>query len=399
MLSEILIAILVGVSCGIFTGLTPGVHVNLVASLMISFSPALLSRFPPVVLAVFIIAMSVTHTFLDNIPSIFLGAPNEATALGVLPGHRYLLKGYGLMAVKLALVGSFGAVILSLALFPLFILILRYGYPAIQNTIGYLLIATAVLMVIRDTRKVWALTIFLLSGFLGMAVFRIPSLANPLLPMLSGMFGIATLLLGFREQNRIPAQKVEQRIKIRRGVVLKALISGQFSGFLTAVLPGLSSGIAAILSLQFVRKLGDHGFMVLIGSIGTVNFVLSMAALFVMDKARNGSVVAVQQLIGALDLPMLLVFLATVLIASGISVWLTLRIGRTFSSLANQVDYRKLVFCIIVFVAALVSLSSGLVGILVLTVSTAIGMLPPLTKVTRTHAMGCILLPVILSFF
>jgi len=53
----------------------------------------LMTYFDPVVLVVFIIAMSVTHTFLDALPAIFLGAPDADQVLNVLPGHRLLLQG------------------------------------------------------------------------------------------------------------------------------------------------------------------------------------------------------------------------------------------------------------------------------------------------------------------
>ena len=104
---EILIAVCIGILIGIFTGLTPGIHINLISLLVVSSSVILLNYFSIVSLACFIISMSVTHSFLDSIPGIFLGAPDADMVLGVLPGHRYLLKGNGMMALKLTLVGSF----------------------------------------------------------------------------------------------------------------------------------------------------------------------------------------------------------------------------------------------------------------------------------------------------
>jgi len=398
MIIEIFLALLLGVTAGTFTGLTPGVHINLVAAMLISFSSVLMHYASPISLAVFVISMSVTHTYLDNIPSIFLGAPEDATALAVLPGHRYLLRGNGLMAVKLTLIGSFGALLLSILLFPLFLFITKYGYPLIEGYIAYLLVATAVFMILRERKKVTALAVFLFSGCLGWLAFDMPNFANPLLPMLSGMFGISTLFISLQHGNRIPLQKHEPRTKLRAKIALTALLSGQFSGFVTAVLPGLSASIAAVMSLQVFRKLGDHGFMVLIGSIGTVNFVLSMGALFVLDKARNGSIVAVQQLLGEVNTVTLLIFLATALISGGIAVYLTLRIGKAFSSWISSINYQKLVLGIIVFIVGLVATISGWVGIVVLLVSTAIGLLCALSRISRTHAMGCIMVPVILYF-
>lgn len=73
MFYDIIIALSAGVIAGIFTGLIPGVHVNLVSLLLLSMSGYLLGFTTPLVLCVFIIALSVVHTFLDSIPSIFLG--------------------------------------------------------------------------------------------------------------------------------------------------------------------------------------------------------------------------------------------------------------------------------------------------------------------------------------
>jgi len=41
---------------------------------------------------------------------------------------------------------------------------------------------------------------------------------------------------------------------------------------------------------------------------------------------------------------------------------------------------------------------SGLLGLLVLFVSTAVGLIPAVVKVSRTQAMGCIMLPVMIYF-
>jgi len=398
MFLEILVAILIGIAAGIITGLTPGIHINLISVMLLSISPALLQITSPISLALFIIAMSVTHTFLDAIPSIFLGAPEAATALGVLPGHRYLLKGYGLMAVKLTLIGSFGAVILSIILFPIFLPIVKYGYPLIKNYVGYLLIATAVFMILRDRKKLWAIFVFLLSGTLGLIVLNIPNFGNPLFPMLSGMFGISTLLISLNESQSLPEQKQEQRIKLKIGTTLKALFSGQFSGFITAVLPGLGAATAAVISMQITRKLGDNGFMVLMGSIGTVNFILSMATLYILNKARNGSIIAVQKLVETVNIGTICIYLCATLIAGCISVFLVLKIGRLFSEFITKVNYQKLIISIIAFITILVGLMTGFLGLLILLISTAVGIIPAITKITRTHGMGCLLLPVILYF-
>lgn len=397
MFLEFLILIIAGILFGIMTGLIPGIHINLISLLLLSISPLLLSYINVLSLAIFIIAMSITHTFLDSIPSIFLGAPDSAQALGVLPGHRYLLKGNGLMALKLTIIGSFGALILSIILFPLLIYIVDFIYPLIKNYIGYILLIVVIFMIARDKFKIWALFIFLLSGTFGFLVLNI-NLKNPLFPMLSGLFGISTLLISLLKNHKIPPQKLNQEIKLNKEKTIKALASGQFSGFLTSMFPGLGAAQAAVLSMQITPDLGDHGFMVLIGSINTANFTMSLATLYVLNKARNGSIVAISKLIESFNLNHIIIFLFTALIAGSMAVFLALKIGKIFSKLITKINYKKLVILIISFIIILTIILTGPLGFFILIISTFIGIIPALVKTTRTHGMGCLLLPVIIYF-
>lgn len=398
MFSQIILAVLLGITAGIVTGLIPGIHINLVSLLVLSSSAFLLQFFPLVAVACFIISMSVTHTFLDSIPSIYLGAPDSAQALGVLPGHRYLLAGHGYTALKLTVIGSFGAIILSILLFPLFLPVVKYGYEFISAYIGYILLLVVVFMVWTDQKKLWALFVFLLSGTLGYIVLNMETLENPLFPLLSGLFGIATLIYSINSNEAMPKQKIENYVKLKPKLALKALLSGQFSGFLTAVLPGIGASTAAILSLQFTRDLGDKGFMILIGSINTVNFTLSLLTLYVLEKARNGAVIVVQELLQSITLIQVMAFLSVALVAGSAAVFLALKIGKTFSKLISKVDYKKLVLSVIIVIAILVFALTGFIGAFILAISTAVGLIPAIVKVKRTHAMGCILLPVMLYF-
>lgn len=398
MFIEIVLAMLFGICFGIITGLTPGVHINLVSVLVVSASPFLLQHFPVIALGVFIIAMSVTHTFLDTIPSIFLGAPDSDNALGVLPGHRYLLKGKGYLAVKLTIIGCFFATILSIVLFPLLLPFVKYVYPYLNSVMGYILLAAAAYMIYRDRKKFWALFVFILSGVFGIIVFSIPNFKDPLFPMLSGMFGIATLIISYNGEEKIPEQKYDCSEEINKKKCVKAVIGGEICGFTTAVMPGLGGSSAATIGVQFLKNLGDDGFLILMGAIGTVNFVLSLVALSALDKARNGGIIAIQKLMENVTMNHIIIFLIVSMIAACIGVFLTLKISKVFCRLMNIIDYKKVIMTVIAFVCLLVVIMTGALGFCVLIVSTAIGLVPAIVKVTRTQAMGCLLLPVIIYF-
>ncbi|MBD3202883.1 hypothetical protein GF327_01200 [Candidatus Woesearchaeota archaeon] len=69
-----------------------------------------------------------------------------------------------------------------------------------------------------------------------------------------------------------------------------------------------------------------------------------------------------------------------------------------FSKLIVKVNYKMLVVSIIIFIFAMSLFLNGPIGILVLFTSTAIGLIAPLKNIGRNHAMGCLILPVILYF-
>jgi len=398
MLLSIFLAIAFGIIAGVFTGLTPGIHTNLVAAVLVSLSPALLHYTTPVVLAVFIISISITNSFLDSIPSIFLGAPESDTILGVLPGHRYLLKGWGYMAVKLTLVGSIGAVIMGVLFFPLSIPLVKIIYPLAEPVIGYLLIGVALFGIWQDKKKLWAIFIFFLSGVFGLVVLNMPLLKQPLFPLLSGLFGVSTLLISLNGSTSIPEQKIAEEIKLSPWLTLKALLSGQFSGFLTGILPGMGPAQAAALSMQITRNLGDHGFMILNGSINMFNFIFSISTLYAIDKARNGSIAAISELMDAVTVPDIIIFLAAILISAAASVYLALKIAQLFAALMNRVNYKIIILSVIGLIVSFTILLCGWLGIIVLVVSTSIGLVPAIVKTGRTHGMACLLVPVILYF-
>ncbi|MGB3943907.1 MAG: tripartite tricarboxylate transporter permease, partial [Methanothrix sp.] len=103
----LLISVILGFILGTVSGLTPGLHSNNFAALMLALSPAFFwLGLDPVDLAAAILAASVAQTFLDIIPSIFIGAPDAETALAILPGHEMMLEGKGIEAVRLSALGS-----------------------------------------------------------------------------------------------------------------------------------------------------------------------------------------------------------------------------------------------------------------------------------------------------
>jgi len=393
-----LLAIILGISAGIITGLIPGIHVNLISLLLLSMSAYFLKITNPLVISVFIIAMAVTHTFLDSIPATFLGAPDADMALSVLPGHQLLLEGKGYEAVKLTVIGSLLSLIVVLLIIPLMIPVVPLIYNFIQPYIGYILIFVVIFMVFKEKHKLWAFYLFLLSGVLGLITLNMPNLQQPLFPLLSGLFGTSALLLSLNQNVKIPEQKITETIKVNPKNKIKAVSAAVFSGSLTGLFPGLGSAQAAIIGMQLVGEIGNYAFMILIGGINTVNFVFSLVTLYTLQKARNGAVVAVLEIISSINLPQLIILLASALITGAIAAFLALKISKVFAKYIAKVNYKVLCISIITLIAIISFIFGQFLGLLILIISTFVGLIAPLLGIKRSNAMGCLLLPVILYF-
>ena len=115
-----------------------------------------------------------------------------------------------------------------------------------------------------------------------------------------------------------------------------------------------------------------------------------------IEKARNGSIIVVQQLLQNIGADVLMLFFSVALVAGSIATFLTLKVSRIFSKIMNKVNYSLLSSIIITFIAAMVLYFSGLIGILILVVATLIGLVPNITQVSRSASMACLLMPIIL---
>jgi len=90
-----------------------------------------------------------------------------------------------------------------------------------------------------------------------------------------------------------------------------------------------------------------------------------------------------------------LVFFSVGLIVAGMATILCLFIGKRFVSVLGYFNYETVCCCVLLFIVILSFWFSGVKGIFVLLISTAIGVIPPIVGVKRSLAMGCLLLPVI----
>ena len=394
-LIELLLWILAGGALGVFTGLSPGIHLNTMALMVVFFAGK--NDFPAVLL---IVAMSVMHSFLDFVPSVFLGAPDEKKGdEPSLPGHKMLLKGKGIKAVKLYAVGGLFGILIALALAPFFAALALKWFEFIYSMIPFILALLLVAMVCHERTaktKIWAVLITALSGALGWIALQNASTGNALFAMISGFFGAATIVYSSKKEQLLKKQKIGNA-KYPVWKVLKQSFLGTIAGSIVAFLPSIGASQAAFAVTRFAKKTSTKGYIVLLGAINSSNMFYGFIVLFLIGKARNGSAVAVKQII-ELNAGQLLLVIATIMLCTGLAVMAAEFFAEKFSAKIAGINYRKANVAVLAFIAALVVFMTGAQGALLFATSSAIGVIALASKIKRSHCMAFLAVPTIIYY-
>jgi len=249
--------------------------------------------------------------------------------------------------------------------------------------------------------------VFILSGIFGMIIFDM-SVSSPvhlpssaLFPAFTGLFGVSILLFSLANTPKIPEQRISEPI-INRKETLKSIITGSLAGSVLGFLPGVTSGHATVLSMLGRKTKEKEQVVLTLSAVNTSYAFFCLAALFIIMKPRNGTMIAVDKMINIEEwsnlMPLSLIYLMiAVLIAGMISYFMTIYLGKCFAKTFAKINYKKLVVSVVVFVTIMVFLFTGFIGILILLVAVCIGLIAPCFGVRRSHAMGMLLLPVIIG--
>ncbi|MBU0662578.1 tripartite tricarboxylate transporter permease [Candidatus Micrarchaeota archaeon] len=393
---EVLGFILFGCFAGAFTGLVPGIHTNTIALIAVSFAASAGFGVP---LVMMIVSMSVVHSFVSFVPSIALGAPDEDSFISVLPGHRFLLKGLGLHAIKLTAIGGLFACIISIAMLPLFAMFVLKTVHVIYPAMPAIIIIVFALMLHDEkgtTQRKWALYVILLSGSLGLAGLRAGIFGNAIFPLVTGFFGASTLIYSMNKNTGMPAQEFMAK-KYRRHTVLTGSALGVIAGALVSLLPSLGPNQAAFILRKIIGKMGTSQYLIVIGGISTVNAIFAFFVLYLAGKARTGTAAAVAELV-ELSAGDLMLIVATVLLAAGFGVVATEILGKFTLTHISKLPYKIINILVLGMLALLVAGLSGAMGFLLFLTSTGIGLTALTSGVKRTNCMAFLMVPT-LAFY
>ncbi|MFQ6020434.1 MAG: tripartite tricarboxylate transporter permease [Candidatus Aenigmatarchaeota archaeon] len=390
---DFFLALLLGIVLGIGAGLLPGLHPNNTIPIILGIS----FLFDPLTAAIILITCGVVDSFLAYIPAILLGAPEDTTSLGVLPGHKLLLEGKGFEAIKLTVIGNLGGILFAILTLPLFALFVPELYEIIRPHIHWLLIFVMGYMILREKgkNKLFAFSVFILSGLLGLAVLDFSD--SYIFPLLTGLFGLPLLLISVFRKTKLPENFTfeEEKVKFKR--IFSSIGIGSLAGIIAGLLPGLGAAQSAILAQQVSKKKEGKDFLISLSAVDSSDLIYSLLALWLIGNPRSGIAVGISKLLN-IGFNEILIFISVIIFAAGIASILTLNISKRFLKILSKVNYSKLCFYVSIFIFGLIVFFSGIMGLLISFTGIAIGIIPNLIGVRRSYSMGCLIIPTILFF-
>ncbi len=383
---DLLFLVLSGCIAGIFTGLIPGIHMNTVAVSLVYFLPENTD------LIYFIIAMSVMHTFIDFIPSILFGAPEEENFLSILPGHKMLLEGNGLNAIKITALGGLIGGILSVMFSFIFVSLLEKIKWIIPKIIPSILVLALLLMVSEEKKWKNTLLIVVLSGTLGFLVLNdYFFVREPLFVLVTGFFAFPLVINSILNKTRIPEQKKEKfNFSFQE---IKGSLMSVLGGSLISLIPGIGPSISAFILSKF-SKLNSKAFLALLGGINTTNIIFSFFVLISIGKTRSGSAVAVKQL-GNINESQLFLVCGIILISLILASVSAVLLSEFLIKKIQKINYTKINLIVLMFLLILVFLFSGINGLILSGISTGIGLLAVKKEIKKSSCMSFLIFPVL----
>ncbi len=387
-----ILSILGGVLLGIITGIIPGIHPNTIASL--SFIGLGVNN---IYISIILFSCLIVSNIFEFVSACYLGLPEEGESLATYPLHELLMNKKSLAGMRIVGYTS----IITVSILAGIGLLLKESIALIYNSIKsyawiFLLIMSLHLL-IKEKKKKTALIIFLTSGVLGIINFNI-GLSDPFLPMLTGLFGISSLITGIKNEISIPEQMKQVVVRINFWEMLKTTFLGIISSIIMALIPAVTPSQVGLIMEEFKnKKTSIEKKITGITSINISDTILSLIALISINKARSGVVEKISTIISVTNKEYHILLFSGV--ASCIIGVLILEKTAIFiSKNIHKIDYEKLSKGVIIFITLLVSYITGVKGIIILLLSTGIGYYCIKKDVRRSQLLGCLVIPTILFY-
>ncbi len=418
-LSIILSASLLGCLIATF----PALHVFTFAGIVLIYEKSFLHVIPqPIIPFAFMSALA-SYSVANTLSAVFLSAPDESMIFFMLPAQRALKEGKAYENAILSGIGSVLGILILIISTPFVFNVLPHIKFVMLPHLYWILGVISVFLIMSEWPKSldrlppgwarffdnWAslfagILTFLLSGALGIIVTNRSIIAQDsamqgLMPVFTGLFAIPWIIQNILSSWKIPEQILNKTIPLSYTTLSKATLAGTLGGFFAATFPAVTAGIGGLFAGHATAFRNSRVFA-LSQSISRSIYYVGAFLFFFIPAAGigKGGMSAVVAPIWTPHAPQDYFIAAGVAMCSaGIAFLFLERTAIFFAKNSHFLSNVKVSITVLILIIGLVIFLTGLRGLALLTVSTAIGLIPPLFSSRRLNCLGVLLVPLALN--
>jgi putative membrane protein len=404
---------------GLFS-LLPALHIYNVAGIfllaVLRFDP----QIAPVYIALTLLSALVAYGFLNTIPSVFLGVPDESTAFMVLPASKCLLQGRGYEASMLTGIGSLGGILLMAATAPFALSFIPVLRQLLGPHMGWILLSIGSYMLISEwpigtdrpknkLQRLWdswdrlffGILTFTLSAILGMVILNrtlVPSemAFQGVMPAFVGLFAIPWIIQNLLSRHEPPPQFVPQSLDINLDIFARAMASGGLGGMFSAIFPVVTAGVGSLLAGHATAQHDDRVFLISYGAAKVIYYAGAFLFFFApgMNLTRGGMAWMIGPFYQASAAGEYWMALGCLLLSGALSLLLLDVTSLATVRLVEKMDPRTLSWISLVICLFIVGGLTGSYGLLVCFTGAGIGSIPIFFNCRRSHCMAVLIVPI-----
>ncbi|MDD2715716.1 MAG: tripartite tricarboxylate transporter permease [Candidatus Wallbacteria bacterium] len=421
-----ILASLIGMIIAAAVSLIPGLHIYNVIAITMLFTFTAVNMFAgtdPMVLTSFMLGMVVGFSMLFTVSSQYFQPNDESFRSIMLPHERFLLEGRGHEAVMLGGIGGLLGLFVITILIPILSGPISTVLKLIQPHHYWILAVVIVFILMTEWPKDhgvgadpkqrfqdgWVQLLmgyftFFAAGILGIFIFfrtlvPVESSFQSLMPVFVGLFSVPSFIMTFVTRTRVPVQHACQSIQVRKIDIARGGISGFVAGAFASLNPGMTPGPALLLSGHLTCSSGDRQFLIGGGTARLLYYVGALLLFFLpgVYMRRGGAAINISLFFVPETTEQFLLVCGIIAFIGGFSFLLLAPFSRLCIWLVHKFDYKVFSLIGLIILVGLTAWITSWQGLIILTVSTMLGIVPNMWHTRRISLLAVLLVPICLN--
>ena len=341
----------------------------------------------------------------------------------LMPSLRYLKEGRGHEAVVLIATGALTGLFAIVLFVPLFMGPLSIVWNVISTHLHWIIGAVIAYMLLSEfpkdfgrhknplhgLKEGWKTIMagyltFFLSSILGIITFNktiVPAnhAFQSLMAPLIGLFATSSIILNLISKYEIPKQNIPKSIDSTPQDIFHGAIAGSSGGLFAAFLPAVTAGVGGYMASHAFAQKGDKSFLVSMGASRVVYYVGAIALFFlpVLHLRRGALAMGINLFFTPESVQQFYLVDMGIAIAGIYAFFMVIFASKFLAKRIYKINPKVLNLVVLGVVVALVYFMTSWQGLIIMSVATAIGLIPVLFNSRRSHCLAVILVPIWLN--